>query len=64
MDSQKKRFIVVSTSVELGQKEKLEHLASTKANGTDTDQAPYVREALDLLFEKYGLTDEVIAATV
>lgn len=56
-----KRSTQITTNIEIGQKMKLEYLARTRANGSDTDQAPYHREALELLFVKYNVPEEVPA---
>lgn len=55
-------LVQISSSITLGQKKKLEHLARQNANGQGPYEAPYIREGLDLVFQKYGVTDEQIAA--
>ncbi|MCE5270800.1 hypothetical protein LLH00_05900 [bacterium] len=54
-------LVPITTTIPYGLKKRLENLAREKANGQDNEMAPYIREGIDWVCRKYGVTDEQIA---
>lgn len=49
------QMIQLTTMITYGQKMLIERMALLRANGSDTDMAPYVREGIELVAAKYGV---------